>query len=542
MTIPAGIVIAWPGALSALPSGWSRVAALDGIFLKGAAAGIDPGVTGGSDSHSHGSTEHIHTIPSHGHTSSINFSAHSSNNSRDFSSDASFRHRHSGGNAPAVSGTLAAASVEWPDTTIAPRHYTVVWIQSDGTPAGFPNDGIVYWSGSSLPTDWSIHDSSDGTYHRGASAGSAGGALGGATDTTHTHTATHIHGIGSHTHGGIASGNPIADPAYVPGQTTFRLDTAATVTETWAAAVHTHSFSVLASIDDSSSASGQSDQTSYDLPSYKLAPIQNDVGASSLITGAICAWLGLRSAIPSGWSACDGQNDTPDLEGKYVENVGTLAEIGDSPGSITHNHTTGSHTHSYDHNHGISGTSPSATQSRQINDMTSGFVTARWASQSHPHNGSTSTAIGTTGSATGLVESANHEPRHRTVIWVQFKQSLSLLVDSPTDAEVVDDPSPTIDWSFPDGGVQNEYRVQVYSDQAELNEVYDSEAQSDSDTQHTIPLGSLDNGQTYYVRVTATVTQGADTFTGTSAQRTFDTLWNPPAEITGVTATSMETA
>lgn len=57
--LPAGIICMWAGLLSAIPSGWALCNGSGGTpdlrskFIKGAAAGIDPGATGGSNTASY---------------------------------------------------------------------------------------------------------------------------------------------------------------------------------------------------------------------------------------------------------------------------------------------------------------------------------------------------------------------------------------------------------------------------------------------------------------------------------------------------------
>ena len=56
---PSGIIVMWHGLLSAIPSGWvlcngeNSTPDLRSKFVKGAAAGVDPGATGGATSHDH---------------------------------------------------------------------------------------------------------------------------------------------------------------------------------------------------------------------------------------------------------------------------------------------------------------------------------------------------------------------------------------------------------------------------------------------------------------------------------------------------------
>jgi hypothetical protein len=58
-SLPAGLIVMWHGLLANIPSGWllcdgtSGTPDLRSRFTKGAAAGIDPGATGGAATHSH---------------------------------------------------------------------------------------------------------------------------------------------------------------------------------------------------------------------------------------------------------------------------------------------------------------------------------------------------------------------------------------------------------------------------------------------------------------------------------------------------------
>lgn len=100
-------------------------------------------------------------------------------------------------------------------------------------------------------------------------------------------------------------------------------------------------------------------------------------------SGGIVLWSGIVSNIPSGWVLCDGQNNTPDLRGKFIIGAGGSYNPSVTGGSETvtlttqqipshshstddaggHGHTTGSgggsHSHSGStagaggHNHGV---------------------------------------------------------------------------------------------------------------------------------------------------------------------------------------------
>ncbi len=50
-----------------------------------------------------------------------------------------------------------------------------------------------------------------------------------------------------------------------------------------------------------------------------------------LPVGTIIAWYAVNSPVPDGWSICDGNNGTPDLRGKFLRGVGTIADAGNDP-------------------------------------------------------------------------------------------------------------------------------------------------------------------------------------------------------------------
>ena len=54
--------------------------------------------------------------------------------------------------------------------------------------------------------------------------------------------------------------------------------------------------------------------------------------------GLILAWNATSGAIPAGWAVCDGSNGTPDLRGRFLMGVSDFADVGQTPGSGSHNH------------------------------------------------------------------------------------------------------------------------------------------------------------------------------------------------------------
>ncbi len=102
---------------------------------------------------------------------------------------------------------------------------------------------------------------------------------------------------------------------------------------------------------------------------------------TSVPVGAIVLWSGALNAIPTGWSLCDGSNNTPDLRDKFVIGAGNQYAVNSQGGSkdavvVAHDHG-GSGASAGDHNHG-GGTG------NQDTSHTHGFNTNN--SGSHSHN------------------------------------------------------------------------------------------------------------------------------------------------------------
>lgn len=79
--VPVGVIAMWGGLVSAIPAGWALCNGTNGTpdlrdrFIRGAAAGADPGATGGAAAHVHadhtGVVNHTHAVnvtdPGHSH-------------------------------------------------------------------------------------------------------------------------------------------------------------------------------------------------------------------------------------------------------------------------------------------------------------------------------------------------------------------------------------------------------------------------------------------------------------------------------------------
>jgi hypothetical protein len=77
-SLPAGVIVMWSGTLASIPSGWALCDGQNGtpdlrsVFVRGAAAGVDPGATGGSATHGHDYED----VVSHGHTVDVTDPGH----------------------------------------------------------------------------------------------------------------------------------------------------------------------------------------------------------------------------------------------------------------------------------------------------------------------------------------------------------------------------------------------------------------------------------------------------------------------------------
>jgi hypothetical protein len=134
------------------------------------------------------------------------------------------------------------------------------------------------------------------------------------------------------------------------------------------------------------------------------------MGLESLPIGTILIWTGLISKIPVGWKICDGNNNTPNLLGKYTKQVPTAAtNPGGTGGSATHGHTTQAHDHGGWYHFHAESSAPSAT-------ATIGSGTKSYETKSHSHISGYGTAA--TGSSTQNVASSDSNPSYFEVAYI----------------------------------------------------------------------------------------------------------------------------
>jgi microcystin-dependent protein len=75
--------------------------------------------------------------------------------------------------------------------------------------------------------------------------------------------------------------------------------------------------------------------------------LSTDLSFTLWQTGMIILWSGSIATIPNGWSLCDGNNGTPNLQNKFVIAAGDTYAVDATGGSLTHNHTFVGNTHQH---------------------------------------------------------------------------------------------------------------------------------------------------------------------------------------------------
>jgi hypothetical protein len=430
-SIPSGITILWPGTHASIPtgSGWTRVTSMDNIYGKTTTGSPAPNGTAGSATHTHTTTSHTHNVASHTHSYTTPVWTGNlwigNGNFQSYGPMTGKNHTHG----PVTSGSAGAEasggdSPTWNTPTTDPAYYTMIYIQSDGTPTGFPDDCVVYYNNASAPTDWVQHGASVGRFIKGPTTGANGG--GGAAAAAHVHSpsGSHTHtASGNHTHGGGDTGAANQSGGVATGGM-------------WTAAYasHTHSWTVDAGAPGAATATtgGNAGGTTYEPPYFKLLGIQNTSGADNWLEEGIVMWLGSIANIPDDWTLCDGGNNdsgnaTPVLNGTHI----LMAASGG--GDVTNTGGTAGHTHSNPSTH----THPSNAHSHST-PITGGNIGNYYGSSNYTFNssgadyagghpaGNTGTATPAYGTGIQTINAdANTEPAYRRIAYLSAPEEPS---------------------------------------------------------------------------------------------------------------------
>lgn len=530
-TVPAGVIVMLADTM-AIPTGWTRVTSLDGRFPKGAPTGVSPDATGGATTHAHASSAHNHGSLSHTHAGGATATEFTKTTAQGGGSALPSGHSHThpttGTNAIVTSSSDAAT---WQSATSLPSHYEMVFIRSNGTPAGIPNGACVFWNSATGATGWTQHVPSQGYHVRGAATGANPGTTAGSN--THSHNANaHTHTL-THNHTGTTSG-AASYSGSVGSMTGGGPDVGG------ASDSHTHVVGYGSASPALSNETSSVTGTDSGEPAYRVLPLMKNTSGGDKYDDlglVIAMWLGLISAIPAGWVLCDGTNGTPDMRDRYVKVATLMADFGTTGGSSGHSHTSpGGHTHStVAHAHGVS------LATNNAGSATAGGGTpttvAGPGAHIHPQTGTLSTATDGSGvtSSSGVqdaVSTASTEPPFRTVAFIMLTAVLNVDITSPTDGSTVDQPAILITWAFGGAEVQQSYQLRVYTDALMANLVYDSGVVASSVQSHQMPdSGVFDNDTTYYLRLDAVDTDGVP---GTAPLVSFTTSWVPPASVGGL--------
>ena len=413
--IANGIIVMWPGTAASIPDGWDRVTELDSRYPKGIPdSTTDPGDTGGAANHFHVSPGHTHDT-SHIHTTTTPTAAatgtvNSPNTGGALKSLSSHTHtRPSTNSATVASGT---ASPDSDDENNDPARLEVIFLESDGTSLGVPDDALALMPDISV-SGWTTYADGTGRFLKGAAAAGDGGAI------VASSLDSHVHAIDSHQHNGTSHSHTSANT----GNFSATLAPAAGTGSVTSAATHNHPITVNAANTQLLAAAngGNSGAAAGALePPYRnLRVNQNTSGGVSLPVGLICAWRGSIGTIPDFWQLCDGTNGTPDMFGLYPR--GATASVGTTGGSLNaHDHTTGNHSHTTTGHSHTSTTGASAAGSTTA--ATTATVVISTAAHTHALVDTASTTPTVANSTSGTLDSTTSEPPFEEVAFIQLME------------------------------------------------------------------------------------------------------------------------
>ncbi|MBC7953126.1 MAG: hypothetical protein H7Z12_15070 [Rhodospirillaceae bacterium] len=304
--VPAGVIVAYEGAVASIPAGWHLCNGTNGTpdlsdrFVIGADATHAVGMAGGGNAITATcSTDGAHSGP------------------------ASSKIETAGETASGIGGTLISgghahaliATVDW-----VPPHYTLVYIKAV-LETVLPAGAVVWSVDAAAPAGWSVQANAKGRFIRGV--GDDTRQSGGAGTATYA-LASAI--AGSHTHKNATTGLD-----YGGGQASYSVP---------ARGEHVHA-------DTPGS-------VSVPQPPYLALLCIRSTVTGKVKTRMVMAYDGVAASIPTGWRLCDGTNGTPDLRGRLPlgsdPDTGlAIGAVGGSEGTvsitgaiaavtITHNH------------------------------------------------------------------------------------------------------------------------------------------------------------------------------------------------------------
>ena len=417
-TIPDDMILGWPGTAASIPSGWTRVTGLDGVFPRGTSGTGAPVATGGAATHSHTTPGHTHSIAAHSHsiggsTGTSNSSTTSARFNGASQPQADQPHSHSRPSSSGSAGPYNTSSAA-PGTSAAnnePPSRTVIWIKSDGSQANYPT-GVLGWATEAV-SGWTNDADSAGRFLKGAPAAGNGGANAGST--THTHSVNaHSHNGVSHDHSIGATGlsNPSSSQEAGYGSSTPR----------WLPR-HTHPLNIAAAStgNTNSVGGGNTNAVNHEPPNRRLQVLRNTGGGTQ--TRIIGLYVGAVADLDPLLTLCNGSNGTPDMRTWFARDRGGDS-INSTGGSSSHSHTTPSHTHDIgNHSHTIDvlASTTGSFEAPSFGDLGSSPTT------SHDHSGGStaSASPGVSSNGSGNTNSVSHIPPYKEVHFVRLDGTIS---------------------------------------------------------------------------------------------------------------------
>jgi hypothetical protein len=417
-TIPADLILAWPDTAASIPSGWSRVTALDGYYPRGASTTAAPSATGGTTTHDHTTPSHVHTIGAHSHsvggsTGTSNSSTTSARFNGASQPQADQPHSHT---RPSSTGSRAAqnSGSAAPGTNSAnniPLTRDVIWIASDGAQAAYPV-GILGWATESV-SGWTNDAASAGRFLKGAAAAGNGGATSGAS--------THTHSVDSHTHTGFSHDHSIGSTSLSNPSSSQEAGFGSS-TPRWLPR-HTHPMDVgSASTGNLSSAGGgTTGSATLEPPHRRLQVLRNTGGGTQ--TRIIGLYTGAVADLDPLLTLCNGSNGTPDMRTYFARDRGSDS-INSTGGASTHTHSVPNHTHgipSHSHTTNVLASTTGSFEAPSFGDLGDSPTT------SHDHSsGSTASATPSrTSNGSGTTGSGSHIPPYKEVHFVRLDGTIS---------------------------------------------------------------------------------------------------------------------
>lgn len=417
-TIPAQMILGWPGTVGTIPSGWSRVTSLDAVYPRGTSIVGAPTATGGAASHSHTTPGHNHFIGPHDHsvggsTGSSNSSTTSARFNGASQPQADQPHTHT---RPSSTGTRAGqdSSTTAPGTSSTnniPPTRDVIWVASDGAQASYPV-GILGFSAESV-SGWTDDASSSGRFLKGAAAAGNGGA--------NTGTSTHTHTVSAHTHTGFSHDHSIGNTGLSNPSSSQEAGFGSS-TPRWLPR-HTHPMDVVSATTGnmSSETGGATGSAILEPPNRRLRVLRNTGGGAQ--TRIIGLYVGTVAALDPLLTLCNGANGTPDMRTWFARDKGADS-VNSTGGTSAHTHTTTSHRHDiggHSHDTNVAASTTGSFEAPTFGDLGDSPTTGH----THSSNNTSNVEPGTDSSLSGTTSSVSHIPPYKEVHFVRLDGTIS---------------------------------------------------------------------------------------------------------------------